>query len=146
MLLVATLKPASLLRATPGGLLSPSIRAGGDESLAMLRMFRDLFGYIRGTEVNVALARTDREKGSNVADVHVYVTIPAEKVGATLEDIEGALSKLDYVSGVEVSTAGNVVAVSFEGGREEREEIERAVEEAGYEVSRLSVRTTFGEE
>jgi hypothetical protein len=39
-----------------------------------------------------------------------------------------------------------VVAVSFEGGRAEREEIERAVEEAGYEISRLSVRTTFGEE
>jgi hypothetical protein len=38
------------------------------------------------------------------------------------------------------------VAVSFEGGKTEQEAIERAVEEAGYEVSRLSVRTTFAEE
>ena len=139
-------KPASVLRATPGGLLLPSIRAGGAEFPAMWRMFRELFGYIRDTQINVALTRTDREKGSNVADVHVYVTIPAEKVGATLEDIEGALSKLDYVSGVEVSTSENVVAVSFEGGKAEQEEIKRTIEETGYQVSRLSVRSSFVEE
>jgi hypothetical protein len=39
-----------------------------------------------------------------------------------------------------------VVAVSFEGGKAEQEAIERAVEEAGYEVSRLSVKTTVAEE
>jgi hypothetical protein len=49
-----------------------------------------------------------------VADVHVYVTRPAEKAGAALEEIEGVLWKLDYVSGVEASPTGNVVAVSFE--------------------------------
>jgi copper chaperone CopZ len=81
-----------------------------------------------------------------VADVHVYVTGPAGKEGATLEDIEGVLGKLEYVSGVEASPTGNVVAVSFEGGKAEQEEIKRTVEETGYEVSRLSVRTTFADE
>ncbi len=80
-----------------------------------------------------------------MADVHIYVNRPAEKEGTALEDLEEALRKLDYVSDVDVNPPGNVVAVSFEGGREQQEEIERAVEEAGYEVSRLSVRTTFAE-
>jgi copper chaperone CopZ len=81
-----------------------------------------------------------------VADVHVYVTRPVGKEGATLEDIEGVLGKLEYVSGVEASPTGNVVAVSFEGGKAEQEEIKRTVEETGYKVSRLSVRTTFADE
>ena len=37
------------------------------------------------------------------------------------------------------------MAVSFEGGLAEEEAIERAVEEADYDVSRISVRTTFSE-
>ena len=114
--------------------------------MAMRRMFGNVFGYIRGTQTNVALVRTDREKGSTVTDVHVYVTRPAAKEGATLEDIEGVLRNLDYVSGVEVSTSENVVAVSFEGGKAEQEEIKRTVEETGYRVSRLSVRSSFAEE
>ncbi len=81
-----------------------------------------------------------------MADVHVYINRPAGKEGAGLEDLEEALKKLDHVSNVDTNSSGNVVALSFEGGRAEREEIERAVEEAGYEVSRISVRTTFGEE
>ncbi len=81
-----------------------------------------------------------------MADVHVYVTRPAHKEGAALEDVEGVLRKLDYVSGVETSPTGNVVAVSFEGGKAEQEEIKRTVEETGYEVSRLSVRSTFADE
>ena len=81
-----------------------------------------------------------------MADVHVYVTIPAQKEGAPLEDIEGVLKKLDYVSGVEISTSENVVAVSFEGGKAEQEEIRHTVEETGYRVSRLSVRSSFAEE
>jgi copper chaperone CopZ len=81
-----------------------------------------------------------------VADVHIYVNRPAQKEGAALEDIEGVLRKLEYVSGVEVSPTGNVVAVTFEGGKAEQEEIKRTVEETGYKVSRLSVRTTFPEE
>ena len=81
-----------------------------------------------------------------MADVHVYVTRPPQKEGTALEDIEGVLRKLAYVSGVEASPTENVVAVAFEGGRAEQEEIKRTVEETGYEVSRLSVRTTFAEE
>jgi copper chaperone CopZ len=81
-----------------------------------------------------------------VADVHVYVTRPAQKEDTTLEEIEGVLRKLEYVSGVEASPAGNVVAVTFEGGKAEQEEIKRTVEETGYKVSRLSVRTTFTDE
>jgi copper chaperone CopZ len=81
-----------------------------------------------------------------VADIHVYINRPAGKAGTALEDIEEALGKLDYVSEVAVDSPGNVVAVSFEGGKAEQDEIKRAVEEAGYEVSRLSVRATFAEE
>jgi copper chaperone CopZ len=81
-----------------------------------------------------------------VADVHVYVSRPADKEGTGLEDLQEALKRLDHVSDVEVDSPGNVVAVSFEGGKAEQEGIERAVEEAGYELSRLSVRTTFPEE
>jgi copper chaperone CopZ len=81
-----------------------------------------------------------------VADVHVYVSRPAEKEGMALEDLEEVLRKLDYVTDVDVNPPGNVVAVSFDGGKAEQEEIKRAVEEAGYEVSRLSVRSDFPEE
>ncbi len=81
-----------------------------------------------------------------MADVHIYVNRPVEKEGTALEDLEEALRKLAHVSDVDINSPGNVVAVSFEGGRARQEEIERAVEEAGYEVSRVSVRTTFAEE
>jgi copper chaperone CopZ len=81
-----------------------------------------------------------------VPDAHIYVNRPAEKESTTLEDLEGTLSKLAHVSDVDVNSPGNVVAVSFEGGRAQQEEIERDGEEAGYEVSRVSVRTTFAEE
>ena len=81
-----------------------------------------------------------------MADVHVYVNRPAEKEGTTLEDLKEALERLEHVSDVDINSPGNVVAVSFEGGRAEQEEIEHTVEEAGYEVSRTSVRTTFSEE
>lgn len=80
-----------------------------------------------------------------MADIHVYVNRDADKEGTGLEDLEEALKKLDHVFDVEVNSPGNVVAVSFEGGRAEQEAIERAVEEAGYEVSRISVRSTFDE-
>jgi copper chaperone CopZ len=81
-----------------------------------------------------------------VADVHVYVNRRAAKEGMALEDIEEALRKLDYVSDVEVNAPGNVVAVSFDGGKAEQEEIKNTVEETGYEVSRLSVRSTIAED
>ena len=81
-----------------------------------------------------------------MADVHVYVNRTAAKEGTALEDLGEALRKLDYVSDVDVNAPGNVVAVSFEGGKAEQEEIKDTVEEAGYEVSRLSVRSAISEE
>lgn len=78
-------------------------------------------------------------------DVHVYVNRPAEKADTALEDLGETLRALDYVSDVDLNPPGNVVAVSYEGGKEKREAIKRAVEEAGYEVSRLSVRSDIEE-
>jgi copper chaperone CopZ len=78
-------------------------------------------------------------------DVHVYFNRPAVKEGADVEDLEEALRNLEHVSEVRIDRSGNVVAVSFEGGEAEQEAIERTVEEAGYEVSRISVRSTFSE-
>ena len=78
-------------------------------------------------------------------DVHVYVDRQAGKEGTALEDLEEALRALDHVSDVHVDASGNVAAVSYEGGKAEREAITRAVEEAGYGVSRLSVRSDFEE-
>jgi copper chaperone CopZ len=90
--------------------------------------------------------RAIERKERTVADVHVYINRPAQKEGMALEDVEEALKKLDHVTDVEVNAPGNVVAVSFEGGKAEQEEIKHAVEEAGYRVSRLSVRSTIAEE
>ena len=81
-----------------------------------------------------------------MADVHVYVNRTAAQEGTNLEDIEEALRQLDYVSNVEANPVGNVVAVSFEGGKAEREGIKDTVEETGYEVSRLSVRSTIADQ
>ncbi len=78
-------------------------------------------------------------------DVHVYIDRPAGKEDADLEDLGEALRELDHVSDVHIDASGNVVAVSYEGGKAGRETIERAVEEAGYGVSRLSVRSDFEE-
>ena len=80
-----------------------------------------------------------------MADVHVYFNRPADKEDANMEDLREALRNLEHVSEVRFDPSGNVVAVSFEGGEAEQEAIERAVEEVGYEVSRLSVRSTFTE-
>jgi copper chaperone CopZ len=80
-----------------------------------------------------------------VEDVHVYVDRPPGKEDADLEDLGEALRGLDHVSEVHVDASANVVAVSYEGGKAGREAIERAVEEAGYGVSRLSVRSDFEE-
>ena len=81
-----------------------------------------------------------------MADVHVYVNRTAAKEGTALRDIDEALRELDFVSDVVVRPVENLVAVTFEGGKAEREEIKETVEEAGYEVSRLSVRSTIADE
>ena len=54
-----------------------------------------------------------------------------------------AVRNLGHVSEVEFDPSGNVVAGSCGGGQAEQEAIERAVEDAHYEVSRLLVMTTF---
>ncbi|HEX5849660.1 MAG TPA: heavy-metal-associated domain-containing protein [Rubrobacter sp.] len=81
-----------------------------------------------------------------MADVHVYVNRTAAHEGTNLEDIEEALRQLDYVSHVEANPVGNVVAVSFEGGKTEQEGIKDAVESIGYEVSRFSKRSTIADQ
>jgi copper chaperone CopZ len=78
-----------------------------------------------------------------VTDVHIYVNKPPEKNVPALDELEDVLKRLAYVSEARAEPAESVVAVSFEGGRDEQEGIERAIEETGYEVSRRSIRTTF---
>ncbi len=80
-----------------------------------------------------------------MADVHVYFERPAGREDADLEDLKTALTGLEHVSEVRLDAPGNVVAVTYEGGKAEQETIERAVEEAGYRISRLSVRSDFDE-
>jgi copper chaperone CopZ len=89
--------------------------------------------------------KRSKERSPTVKDVHVYFNRPAGNEGADLQDLQEGLSNLEHVSAVRFEPSGNVVAVSFEGGQAEQDAIERAVEEAGYEVSRLSVRTDFTE-
>jgi copper chaperone CopZ len=81
-----------------------------------------------------------------VPDIHVYVNRPSEQDVPALEGLEDVLKRLEHVSEARADPTGNVVAVSFEGGRAEQQEIVRAIEEAGYEVSRLSVRSDFPRE
>ena len=98
-------------------------------------------------QINGPAVESLREKGANaMADVHVYFNRPADKEGAPPEDLKEALKKLEHVSDIDINSAGKVVVVPFEGRWEEREEIERAGEEGGHEVSRVPVRTTFGGE
>ena len=79
-------------------------------------------------------------------DIHVYVNRPSGKDVPTLEDLEDVLKRLEHVSEARADPTGNVVAVTFEGGQAEKQEIERAIKEVGYEVSRLSVRSDFPRE
>jgi copper chaperone CopZ len=78
-----------------------------------------------------------------VPEVHFYVTKPPEKDVPALGDVGDALRNLSHVSGVETDPTGSVMTVSFEGGQSKQQDIERAIEESGYEVSRLSVRTDY---
>jgi copper chaperone CopZ len=107
-------------------------------------MFPDFTGIL-GQAGRSRSVHTDR-KETTVADVHVYVNRTAAKEGTALEDVEETLRKLDYVTHVEANPVGNVVAVSFEGGKAEQEGIKQAVEGVGYEVSRLSVRSTIADQ
>ena len=48
--------------------------------------------------------------------------------------LERALTRLEFVDLVNVDSERGLVAVSYEGGEEELERIESAIEEAGYEA------------
>jgi copper chaperone CopZ len=98
-----------------------------------------------GRQMKPQVETTERKVAKTITDVHLYFDTPAEKEGTDLEDLTEALRNLEHVSEIRLNPSGSVVAVSFEGGKAEQEAIERAVEEAGYEVSRLSVRSTFSE-
>jgi copper chaperone CopZ len=79
-----------------------------------------------------------------VPDIHVYVTRPPEKdVLEAFEGLEDVVKRLEHVSEAKADPTHSVVAVTFEGGRAEKQEIKRAIEEVGYKVSRLSVRSEF---
>ena len=79
-------------------------------------------------------------------DIHGYVNRPSKQDVSALEGLEDVLKRLEHVSEARADLTASVVAVSFEGGRTEQQEIVRAIEEAGYEVSRLSVRSDFPRE
>jgi copper chaperone CopZ len=117
-----------------------SRKEGEADSFAACTGICEVVGAGHGASQDVTIG------GAKMADVHVYVDRPSEKEGTALGDLAEALKKLDHVSDVDVNAPGNVVAVSFEGGRVEQEMIERTVEETGYGISRVSVRTTFPED
>jgi copper chaperone CopZ len=73
-------------------------------------------------------------------DIHFYVTKPPEDVPA-FKGLADVVKKLEHVSEAKADPTTSVVAVTFEGGRAEKQEIERVIKEAGYVVSRLSVRS-----
>lgn len=79
-------------------------------------------------------------------DTHFYVNRPSEKDVPGFEGLEDALKRLEHVSEVRANPMTHAVAVTFTGGRAEQREIERVIEETGYEVSRRSVRTDFPKE
>jgi copper chaperone CopZ len=102
-----------------------------------------MYGVHESKDLSPETSGGETRGGRNVTEVHIYVHKPPEKDVPALKDLEDVLKGLDYVSEARVDPAGSVVAVWFEGGRDEREGIERAIEETGYEVSRFSLRTTF---
>jgi hypothetical protein len=81
-----------------------------------------------------------------VPEVHVYVTKPQDKDVPALEDVDNALRRLSHVSEAKAYPTYSMVSVSFKGGRNEEAEIERTIEETGYEISRLSGREGFAGE
>ena len=76
-------------------------------------------------------------------DIHFYVTKPPEKDVPAFEGLADVVKKLEHVSEAKADPTTSVVAVTFEGGRAEKQQIKRAIEEVGYKVSRLSVRSEF---
>ena len=79
-------------------------------------------------------------------DTHFYLHRPSEKDVPTFEGLEDIVKRLEHVSEAKANPTTRVVAVTFTGGRAEQYEIERAIKETGYEVSRRSVRTDYPRE
>ena len=79
-------------------------------------------------------------------DIHLYINEPPEEDVPAFEDLENVVKRLEHVSEAKANPTTRVVAVTFRGGRAEQREIERAIKEAGYEVSRRSVRTDYPRE
>ena len=65
-------------------------------------------------------------------DVMVWVSKPGDEDVQDLESLGEEANGLDHVSEVDVRVEGNVVHVSFEGGKAEREEIEDAIRQPGH--------------
>jgi copper chaperone CopZ len=78
-----------------------------------------------------------------VPDTHFYLHRPSEKDVPNFEGLEDIVERLGHVSEAKANPTTGVLAVTFTGGRAEQQEIERAIKETGYEVSRRSVRTEF---
>ena len=77
-----------------------------------------LIGYMGG-----AAEKSSRKREKAVPDVMVWVSKPGDEDGQDLETLGEEARGLDHVSEVDVRVEGNVVHVSFEGGKAEREEI-----------------------
>ena len=79
-------------------------------------------------------------------DIHLYINQPPEEDVPAFEGLADVVKRLEHVSEAKANTTTRVVAVTFTGGRAEQQEIERAIKETGYEVSRRSVRTDYPRE
>ena len=79
-------------------------------------------------------------------DIHFYVNKPSEEEVPAFEGLEDVVKRLEHVSEAKANPTTSVVAVTFRGGRAEQQEIERAIKDTGYEVSRRSVRTDYPRE
>ena len=79
-------------------------------------------------------------------DIHLYINEPSEEEVPAFEGLEDVVKRLEHVSEAKANPTTRVVAVTFTGGRAEQREIERAIKDAGYEVSRRSVRSDYPSE
>ena len=70
----------------------------------------------------------------------VWVTKPGDEDVPGMKSLGEEVGRLDHVSEVDVRTEGSIVHVSFEGGKDEQEEIEDAIRKAGYEIFKVSYR------
>ena len=79
-------------------------------------------------------------------DIHLYINQPPEEDVPAFEGLADVVKRLEHVSEAKANPTTSVVAVTFTGGRAAQQEIERAIKETGYEVSRRSVRTDYQRE